>query len=98
MAEPLGKAERLEWFKQHCRLREPSWAATFSHMDRQERREYRQRLLDPDYSMENFGKYAEEFRRRFLIALESLDLIDDSPPDKAARRAAAAVLDRVSRA
>jgi hypothetical protein len=101
MAEPLSRHENLQWFKQHYGWPEAAWAASFAHLDRTERQELRERLLNPEAEfVKGLGKNAaqdDEFRRRILVALESLDLIDDSPPDKAARKAAAALLARVSR-
>ena len=100
MADPELERRRKEFYARHHFLPEASWAATFCDLDWDQRQHFRADLRDPGYELDEYftregrGPY---WRARWLVALDTLDLIDDPKPTSAVRKQACRILDRIAK-
>ena len=93
MSDRHGATDRA-LFRYYYGTAEPSWAAHFHHLSREERQEFRQRLQQPDFSLPE--GCPEEFTARWLVALDIVDLMSDPEATLQATAAAESLLRRAS--
>lgn len=93
MADQNAKADRA-LFRYYYGTAEPSWAAAFHHLSRDERMAFRVHLQQPGFSLPE--GCSEEFAARWLVALDIVDLMSDPVATLQATTEAESLLRRAS--